>query len=79
MKKMKSILLIRGFRGCERLIDYYLKIHSLSKEIFLVKGEYNIIAEIEYEDYENFKNVVSELCKLHEISKITILNVKSIF
>jgi len=76
---MKSILLIRGFRGCEGLIDYYLKIHSLSKEIFLVKGEYNIIAEIEYEDYESFKKLVSELCKLHEISKITILNVKSIF
>ena len=36
---MKSILLIRGFRGCERFIDYYLKIHSLSEEIFLVKGE----------------------------------------
>ncbi|MBO8175625.1 MAG: hypothetical protein H0Z18_10235 [Thermococcus sp.] len=76
---MKSILLIRGFRGCERFIDYYLEIHSLPKEIFLVKGEYNIIAEIEYEDYESFKKLISELCKLHEISKITILDVKGIF
>ncbi|WP_457753111.1 hypothetical protein [Thermococcus sp.] len=55
MKRMKSILLIQSCRGCERFIDYYLEIHSLPKEIFLVKGEYNIIAEIEYEDYESFK------------------------
>ncbi|ADT84477.1 hypothetical protein [Thermococcus barophilus] len=75
---MKSILLIRGFRGCEKFIDYYLKIHSFPKEIFLVEGEYNIIAEIEYEDYESFKKLVSELCKLHEVSKITILNVKNL-
>ncbi|WP_324736532.1 hypothetical protein VFC49_05650 [Thermococcus sp. SY098] len=76
---MKSILLIQSCRGCERLINYYLKLHSFSRELFLVRGEYNIIAEIEYEDYESFKKLVSELCRLHEIFKIEILNVKSIF
>lgn len=73
---MKSILLIRGFRGSERIINYYLKIYNLSKEIFLVKGEYNILAKVDYENCENFKKMVSELCKLREISKIKILTVK---